>query len=60
MPNNGIGGIMPITKMLNTVKKVFDTDNIYDLDFDLGGSSANDFENSFVLYSHVGEAPTRN
>jgi hypothetical protein len=51
MPNNGIGGIMPITKMLNTVKKVFDTDNVYDLDFDLGGSSANDFENSFVIFA---------
>lgn len=42
---------MPIKQILKTIKKSFDTDNIYDLDFDLGGSIANDFEDSFVIFA---------
>ena len=42
---------MPIKQILKTIKKSFDTDNIYDLDFDLGGSVANDFEDSFVIFA---------
>ena len=42
---------MPIKQILKTIKKSFDTDNIYDLDFDLGGSNANDFEDSFVIFA---------
>jgi hypothetical protein len=42
---------MPINNVIQSIKKVFDTDNVYDLDFDLGGSVANDFENSFVIFA---------
>ncbi len=51
MPYHGIGEIMPIKKAIVELKKSFDIDDIYDLDFDLDRSVANDFENSFVTFA---------